>query len=174
MGPNGPTAIRTVRALAARPIDLLDTDRAGMLALAPLGPPAGLRFQTRLPRDYYVRAFGNDYSLDPSAIGRIVEILADLDQVSVRLEGRLVGPHPRSWGTARTITDPTHVAAATRLRGAFQLPRTGRAHDDHDVVMVRNLADYDRAFGVTIGTDVQPDVNADVEADVDADVEDAS
>ena len=154
---------RTVRALEARPIDLLAPDRAGMLALPPLGPPAGLKFRIRLPRDYYVRAFGNDHSVDPSAIGRMVEVLADLEQVSVRLEGRLVGLHPRSWGTALTITDPAHVLAAARLREAFQLPRTGRAHDDHDVVVVRNLADYDQAFGVTISTDLQPDDKADVE-----------
>jgi len=151
---------RTVRALGARPIDLLAPDRAGMLALPPLGPPAGLRFRIRLPRDYYVRAFGNDYSVDPSAIGRMVEVLADLDQVSVRLEGRLVGLHPRSWGTALTITDPAHVVAAARLREAFQLPRTARAHDDHDVVVVRNLADYDQAFGVTISTVNHPGFDA--------------
>jgi len=30
-------------------------------------------------------------------------------------------------------------------------------------VVVRNLADYDQAFGVTISTDLQPDDKADVE-----------
>ena len=135
---------RTVRALRARPIDLLDQDKAAMLALPPLTPPVGLRFRTRLPRDYYVRAFGNDYSVDPAAIGRMVDVLAGLDHVQVRLEGRVVAQHPRSWGTALTITDPAHVAAAARLRQGFQQPRA--VPIDAEVVL-RRLAAYATAHG---------------------------
>jgi len=150
---------RRVRALKARPVDLLGVDKTAMLALPPLGPPVGLRFRIRLPRDYYVRAFGNDYSVDPAAIGRMVEVLADLDQVQVRLESRVVAQHPRSWGTARTITDPTHVAAAARLREEFQQPRAVLLGGDCGAnlqgdVVLRNLADYDTAFGVDIDTGV--------------------
>jgi len=39
---------RTVRALKARPVDLLDTDRAAMVSLPPLAPPVGLRLRIRL------------------------------------------------------------------------------------------------------------------------------
>lgn len=85
---------RTVRALKARPVDLLDADRAAMLVLPPLAPPVGLRLRIRLPRDYYVRVFGNDYSVDPVAIGRLVDVVADLDQVTVHLGVRLVAQHP--------------------------------------------------------------------------------
>ena len=77
----------------------------------------------------------------------MVDVVADLDQVQVRLEGRVVAEHPRSWGTALTITDPAHVAAAARLRQEFQQPRA--VPIDADVVL-RNLADYDTAFGVDI------------------------
>ena len=52
----------TVRALKARPVDILSIDKASMLTLPPLAPPIGLRFRIRLPRDYYVRAFACDYS----------------------------------------------------------------------------------------------------------------
>lgn len=45
---------RTVRALKARPVYLLSLDKARMLALPPLAPPAGPVFRVRLPRDYYV------------------------------------------------------------------------------------------------------------------------
>jgi len=31
------------------------------------------RLRIRLPRDYYVRVFGNDHSVDPVAIGRMVD-----------------------------------------------------------------------------------------------------
>jgi hypothetical protein len=148
---------RTVRALQARPIDLLVLDTAAMLTLPPLAPPAGLSFRVRLPRDYYVRVHGNDYSVHPAAIGRMVEVIADLHLVSVRLEGRLIADHPRSWGNALTITDPEHVSAAARLREAFGQPRPLPADD---VVVLRDLADYDVAFGVDINLGI---VDVDIE-----------
>ena len=146
---------RTVRALKARPVDLLGIDKTAMLALPPLAPPAGLVFRVRLPRDYYVRVHGNDYSVHPRAIGRMVDVLADLSLVSVRLQGRLVAAHPRSWGNALTITDPDHVMAAARLREAFQHPV---ARTDETEVVLRDLADYDTAFGVDIGVSVDVEV----------------
>jgi hypothetical protein len=100
-----------------------------------------------LPRDYYVRVFGNDYSVHPAAIGRMVEVVADLGVVCVRLDGRVVAEHPRSWGTALTITDPDHVAAAARLRETFQAPRPLPIET---AVVLRDLAEYDTAFGVHI------------------------
>jgi transposase len=138
---------RTVRALKARPVDLLSVDAAAMLTLPPLSPPAGLRFTTRLPRDYYVRVHSCDYSVHPSAIGRMVEVTADLERVRVRLGGQLLADHARSWGNALTITDPAHVVAARRLREAFQQPRPSPSTTE---VVVRDLADYDTAFGVNI------------------------
>jgi hypothetical protein len=120
----------------------------------------------RLPRDYYVRVHGNDYSVHPTAIGRMVEVAADLHLVSVRLEGRLIADHPRSWGNALTITDPEHVSAAARLREAFGQPRQLPADD---VVVLRDLADYDIAFGV----DLNPHINVGT-TDLAADIEVAS
>ncbi len=158
---------RRVRALKGRPIDLLGADKTAMLALPPVAPSVGLRFRIRLPRDYYVRVFGNDYSVDPAAIGRMVEVLADLQEVCVRLEGRLVAQHPRSWGNALTITDPSHVAAAARLREAFQqpTPRPIDADPGADVVL-RDLADYDTAFGVDLDIDLRPDLSPDLGIDI--------
>ena len=51
------------------------------------GVPAGTR-PARLPRDYYVRLDGNDYSVDPAVIGRRIEITADLARVRVSCDGR--------------------------------------------------------------------------------------
>ncbi|MDI6908210.1 IS21 family transposase [Nocardioides sp.] len=138
---------RTVRALKARPVDLLGIDKAAMLALPPVAPAHGFAARVRLPRDYYVRVFGNDYSVHPTAIGRMVDVVADLDLVIVRLEGRVIADHPRAWGTALTITDPDHVSAAARLRDAFQTPR---GMPTEAAVVLRDLADYDSAFGVNI------------------------
>ena len=138
---------RKVRVLNARPLDLIDVDRAAMLRLPPLAPRIGFHDRVRLPRDYYVRVFSNDYSVDPVAIGRMVAVSADLDRVRVTFEGRLVADHVRSWGHARTITDPVHVQTAGRLREAFQHP-SSRLGDEEG--LVRDLADYDAAFGVHI------------------------
>lgn len=138
---------RTVRVLKARPVDLLDADKAAMVVLPPVAPPHGFVSRVRLPRDYYVRVHGNDYSVHPSVIGRMVDVVAGLETVQVHLEGRVVADHQRSWGNALTITDPDHVAAAGALRDAFQAPRALPSLTD---VVLRDLADYDTAFGVDI------------------------
>ena len=83
------------------------------------------------------------YSVDPAAIGRFVDVIADLDRVRVRLEDRLVADHARVWARGSTITDPAHLEAAKRLRQQFQTPRPAPVDD-----LARDLADYDRAFGI--------------------------
>ena len=137
---------RVVRTIKTRPVDLLDADRAAMLPLPPVPPTVGWVNRVRLGRDYYVRIDSSDYSVDPAVIGRFVEVTADLTRVEVRHEGRLVAVHDRVWARGMTITDPAHVAAAKRLRDQFQNPRPA---PDPDAALVRDLADYDRAFGLS-------------------------
>ena len=134
---------RVVRTIKARPIDRVDADRAAMLALPPVPPRVGWFNTIRLGRDYYVRVDTNDYSVDPTAIGRQVTVTADLRRVQVRVEGRIVADHTRVWARHMTITDPTHVAIAKQLREDFQSPPAR-----HDSSLMRDLADYDRAFGI--------------------------
>ena len=138
---------RVVRTIKARPVDLLDADRAAMLPLPPVAPVVGWVNRVRLGRDYYVRLDSNDYSVDPNVIGRFVDVHADLAGVQVRHEGRLVAVHDRVWARGMTITDPLHVAAAKVLREQYQLPRPA----DPDEGLARDLADYDRAFGLNDG-----------------------
>ncbi len=139
---------RLVRSLRARPVDLVEQDCAAMLALPPVPPTVGYCSRIRLGRDYYVRVAGSDYSVDPSMIGRLVDVAADLDTVTITSDAHLVGSHRRSSVSAATVTDPAHVVAAARLRAAFQ---QSRAVEDP---LTRDLADYDRAFGVTIDGEV--------------------
>lgn len=136
---------RLVRRTGARPAELLAQDKAAMLVLPPVPPVTGLAARIRLPRDYYVRMGSNDYSVHPQAIGRFVEVAADLETVTISLDGHGVGNHSRSWGTGLTITDPDHVEAARTMRRAFQNPEPVQ-----DTVGLRDLADYDRAFGVVL------------------------
>lgn len=138
---------RIVRTLGASPASRLDADLAGMLPLPPIPLHLGWRSRVRLGRDYYVRIDTNDYSVDPRAIGRVVDVTADLDRVRVRLDGRVVADHSRSWARGRVITDPAHRDTAAMLRHQFQQPRLISAGDD----LTRDLADYDRAFGLVEG-----------------------
>jgi hypothetical protein len=136
---------RVVRTIKAAPNDLLDADRTAMLPLPPIPLHLGWRNKIRLGRDYYVRLDTNDYSVDPSVIGRMVDVAADLERVRVRVEGRIVAEHDRIWARGTTVTDPVHVETAAWLRRQFQQPRAVTASGDD---LVRDLADYDRAFGL--------------------------
>ncbi|TLM82972.1 IS21 family transposase [Pseudarthrobacter sp. NamE2] len=135
---------RFVRRTGARPAELINADKKAMLALPPVPPVTGFTARVRLPRDYYVRMGSNDYSVHPQAIGRFVDVTVDLETVTISLDGRTVGTHTRYWGKGITITDPDHVDAAKALRKAFQTPQPAGE------TVLRDLADYDRAFGVVL------------------------
>ena len=135
---------RVVRTIRAAPVDRLDADRAAMLPLPPIPIHLGWRNSIRLGRDYYVRLDTNDYSVDPTVIGRMVDVTADLERVKVRADGRIVADHARVSARGTTVTDPAHVETAARLRKQFQQPRAAAVGDD----LTRDLADYDRAFGL--------------------------
>jgi transposase len=133
---------RQHRTLGCRPVDRWDTDRAAMLSLPPVAPVTGWRTATRLPRDHYVRVDSNDYSVHPSAIGRRVEVSADLDRVVATVGGVEVAAHDRCWAAHQTVTDPAHRAAAVELRRAAR----ARTPVADTAVEQRDLADYDRLF----------------------------
>jgi transposase len=137
---------RVVRTIKAAPVDLIDADRAAMLPLPPVPLHLGWRNTIRLGRDYYVRVDTNDYSVDPTMIGAMVQVSADLERVRVHAQGRVVAEHARVWARGTTVTDPAHVHTAARLRKQFQQPRAvmGERGD-----LVRDLGEYDRAFGLT-------------------------
>jgi Mu transposase, C-terminal domain len=136
---------RVVRTLRARPADLVDADRAAMLPLPPIPPPLGWCHRVRLGRDYYIRLAASDYSVDPAVIGRLVDVTAGLDRVQARTGGRIAADHARVWARGLTVTDPGHAATARRLRQEFRQPHPPGLPGD----LARDLADYDRAFGLT-------------------------
>jgi hypothetical protein len=143
---------RPRRVLGCAPADRIDADRAAMLALPPVAPATGWRSTLRLPRDHYVRLDGNDYSVHPAAVGRRVEVAADLEQVRVWCDGRLVAEHVRCWARHQTLSDPIHLAAAAQLRR--QRAVLGRHPSDAEEVQLRRLTDYDHAFGLDDGQGV--------------------
>lgn len=124
-----------------------------MVALPPVAPVVGWRTSTRLARDHYVRIASNDYSVHPSVIGWLVEVVADLEQVTVTCGGHQVAAHPRCWAAHQTITDPAHAQAAAAMR-QLRL-QTARPPADTQVEQ-RRLADYDALLGIDAAqTDIE-------------------
>lgn len=149
---------RHLRSIGARPVDRWATDRAAMVALPPVAPAVGLTSRVRLGRDYYVRVDANDYSVDPRAIGRFVDVLATPGRVVATCAGQVVADHVRCWATAATITDPAHRDLARVLRADLVQRRRAaaqatRSHHDGHVVAIRALPDYDALFGVDFDPD---------------------
>lgn len=135
------------RRLGCRPVDRWDADRAAMLSLPPVAPTVGWRTSSRLPRDHYLRLDGNDYSVHPAAVGRRVDLVADLEHVVVTCAGAELARHHRCWARHQSLTDPAHTAAAARLRAAHRASRLMTGLDTE--VEHRQLSDYDRVFGLT-------------------------
>ncbi|MFI0451243.1 IS21 family transposase [Actinomadura sp. 6N118] len=134
------------RRIGCRPVDRLGADLDAMVPLPSVPPQTGWRLSTRLPRDYYVRLDSNDYSVHPAAIGRRVEVTADLTQVTATCGGRTVAQHERCWASHQTITAPEHDTAARDFRRRHLAPATPATATQ---VQQRRLTDYDRMFGLT-------------------------
>ena len=138
------------RSLGCAPIDRIAADTAAMLNLPPVAPATGWRTSMRLPRDYYLRYDSNDYSVDPSVIGRRIEVVADLDRVRAFCDGRSVADHNRVWARHQTLTDPAHRRTASALRrDRLSLVRA----PVEPQVQIRCLADYDDVLGLGGGID---------------------
>ena len=134
------------RHLECAPAARIAADRAAMTGLPPVAPVTGWHKTARLPRDYYVRLDGNDYSVDPAGIGRRIQVTADLARVRVFCDGRAVADHDRIWARHQTITAPAHLAAAAGLRSARRLLAQVPGPADAEVEY-RDLAVYDRLGG---------------------------
>jgi Mu transposase-like protein len=138
---------RFKRVLGCAPADRIEADRAAMAPLPPLRESSlGWHNRIRLPRDHYVRVDTCDYSVDPAVIGRMVDVRADLEQVTVTCEGRLVACHDRSWVAHQTVTDPAHKAAADVMR-AERLRAKLAAPPAAVEVEQRDLSRYDVLLG---------------------------
>jgi transposase len=135
---------RMHRALRCRPADRLNEDLCAMLPLPPTLPEIARRWSTRLGRDHYVRVATCDYSVHPNAIGRRIDVCADLNWVTVTCAGDEVARHRRSLAPHRTITAVEHVRARRQQRRDQTLDRPAADID----VEIRDLACYDKAFGV--------------------------
>src|ERR1039457_653990 len=138
---------RRKRVLGCAPADRIDADRAAMAPLPPIAESSlGWHNRIRLPRDHYVRIDTCDYSVDPAVIGRMVDVRADLGQVTVTCEGRLAACHDRSWVAHQTVTDPAHKAAADGMRAERMRAKLAAPAAAVEVEQ-RDLSRYDALLG---------------------------
>lgn len=150
----GVANVRHLRSIGTSPDRRWAADRAAMVELPPVTPAVGLTGRVRLGRDYYVRIAGNDYSVDPRAIGRFVDWIATPVLITISCAGQIVATHERVWVSGATITDPAHRDTAQLLRADLAAQRDRptsrgtRVHPDGHVVAIRALPDYDDLFGV--------------------------
>jgi hypothetical protein len=91
-----------------------------MAPLPPAMPDTTRRWVTRVPPDPHLRFDTNDYSLDPSLVGRRVEVRIDQRSVTaVALDtGEIACRHARVFARHRTITALEHARALKSARRA--------------------------------------------------------
>ncbi len=117
-----------------------------MGTLPPVLPDVAWHSSLRLGRDHYIRYGTCDYSVHPKAIGRRIQVQADLEWVTATLEGEEVARHRRSLVAHQTLTDPAHGRARREMRQAEQAAAPTAPGDIE--VEERDLASYDEALGV--------------------------
>jgi O-antigen/teichoic acid export membrane protein len=89
--------------LSYAPAELIVTDRKAMLPLPSVAPATGWRLQTRIENRPFVFFDTNEYSVPPNLMGRVVELIADLERVRILCDGKLIVEHDRTWARWQTI-----------------------------------------------------------------------
>ena len=133
---------RTVRAV---PAERLAEEQARMRPLPAAGMPDTDRRQVvRVPAQPLVRVDRNDYTIDPTFVGRRVEVrVSQTDVTAVVLDtGELAARHRRAFAGGLTLTDAAHQTLLERQRAK----RHGR---DEIEVEIRPLARYDALIGAS-------------------------
>jgi transposase len=126
---------QTHRTLRCRPVDRLSQEQERMRPLPVVMPDTDRRWVRRVSPDPYLRFDTNDYSLDPSLVGRRIEARASQRElIAVALDtGELACRHERLFARHRTVTALEHARAVRQLRGGPTEPE----------VEIRPLARYD-------------------------------
>jgi len=129
---------RLHRGIRAVPAERLVEEQGRMRPLPEQMPNVDRRFVMRVPQQPYLRFDTNDYSLDPRAAGRRVEVRATQPEITA-LElntGALVAAHRRSFAKHLAFTDPAHQQLLEQLRGT-------RRRGPRVEVELRSLDRYD-------------------------------
>jgi transposase len=111
--------LRFHRTLRCRPLDRMAEELMLMRPLPERMPDVDRRLVTRVAPDPYLRVDTNDYSLDPSLVGRRVDVrVSQREVLAIALDtGALACRHRRSFARHRTITALEHARVLRELRG---------------------------------------------------------
>lgn len=122
-----------------RPSEAIFEDRGSMMGFPPVLPDPSWRFNTRLPRDHYVRVDTNDYSVNPRFVGRRVDVTVTLNQVIVTCDDTEVARHRRCLAKHQTLLTADHARTLRQIR-----TQAAAVAAVELAVEERDLAVYDR------------------------------
>lgn len=91
-------------------------------------PDVTTKLEVRVSKDGFVRHGNVDYSVPPGLTGRRVQATVSLDRIVLRLEGRVIADHARSWVPADVVAHPAHLAALKAHRHARRQLGRGDVH----------------------------------------------
>jgi transposase len=129
---------RTIRAV---PAQRLVEETLRMRPVPDRWPDTDRRRVLRVPAQPFVRVDRNDYSLNPTFVGRRVEVRVSQTEVTAVVldTGELAAMHRRVFAGGITVIDPEHQTELERQRDK-------RRQRDEVEVEVRPLARYDRTI----------------------------
>jgi transposase len=115
---------RRVRGKTQTKAELLEVDRAALLALPQAVFEARRVVKTRANSLSLVRFDANDYSVPTAFAHHEVTAIGGIEQVRIACGDQLVATHPRCWEKERITFDPHHyLALLERKPGAFDFAR---------------------------------------------------
>lgn len=130
------------RRVGARVGDAWRVEQGWLQPLPDPLPDVDRHLEVRVSRDGYVRIGDVDYSMPPGLAGRRAQVRVSLTGVSVRMDGRPVAEHRRSWVPADVVLSPAHGRALRLAKEAKTRLATGDVE-----VPAADLSAYDAAFG---------------------------
>jgi transposase len=115
---------RRVRGKAQTKAELLEIDRAALLALPSVSFEARRVVAARANSLSLVRFDRNDYSVPTAFAHHDVTATGDIDTVCIAVGATVVARHRRCWAKEQTTYDPCHyLALLERKPGAFDVAR---------------------------------------------------
>jgi transposase len=115
---------RRVRGKPVTKAELLELDRAAMLAVPAAAFEARRVVHARANSLSLVRFDRNDYSVPTAFAHHELTVIGGIEEVRVACGDRLVATHPRSWDKEQTTFDPRHyLALLERKPGALDVAR---------------------------------------------------
>ena len=93
------------------PAELIGADRRAMLPLPAAAPRTGWHLSITVGSQPFFRFDSNEYSVHQALVGRRLELVADLNQITVWCDGKVAARHVRAWAAGQVVGHPAHAAS---------------------------------------------------------------